>query len=269
MKYTVVGGKGFIGSKIVEKLIHKNEDFWIPEKNCIDLFNQELGIIIYCAGHGDCNEGFLKVLESNTILLAELLEKADFERLVYISSTRVYMGGGSSNEESNVILQSNDKRRLFNLSKLLSEELLLKSHKNVTIVRPSNTYGVALNSPLFLPSIVRDALDNGIVNMFVPPTYSKDYVSVDDVAEITLKIATDTKTINNIINIASGENVQAIEIAKVLEAETGCEIVWHDSDVEEVFPITDIDKIESMYQFVPKKVLGDLVSMINQYKNLL
>ena len=75
MNYTVIGGRGFIGSKIVEILENENANVWLPEKNDSELFTEELGIVIYCAGHGDCDDGYLKVLDSNVLLLSKVLEK--------------------------------------------------------------------------------------------------------------------------------------------------------------------------------------------------
>ena len=52
--YTVIGGQGFIGTSIVNKLRTLSVNVWVPEKNDKELFTKDLGIIIYCAGNGDC-----------------------------------------------------------------------------------------------------------------------------------------------------------------------------------------------------------------------
>ena len=267
MHYTVIGGRGFIGSKIVEKLEQAGCTVWVPKKEDTDLFSKNLGTVIYCAGHGDCNNGYLKVLESNTVLLAKIIEKATFTKLVYISSTRLYMGQNESNEFSDLTVLSGDPRRLFNLTKLVAEEILLKSNKNVVIVRPSNVYGLALNSPLFLPSIVRNAINHSKVDMYVSPEYAKDYVSVDDVASVTIKLAQMEDIASKVFNVASGENVTAREIANVLQKNTGCEIIWHENNVDEKFPQNNIELLKSKIDFQPKEVLSDLSNMISSFKS--
>lgn len=268
MKYTVIGGKGFIGSKIVKSLESMGDNVWIPNKGDKSIFKKPLGVVIYCAGHGDCNNGIYKVFDSNSVLLSKLLELADFERIVYISSTRIYMNQEEADENSNLTISENDSRRLFNLTKLLSEELLMKSGRKFSIIRPSNTYGMALKSPLFLPTIVRNAVDFGEINMHVSSDYAKDYISVDDVAELTVKISKDENAINEIFNIASGENIKANEIIKILVSETSCKVNWHSNESLEYFPITNIDKILLRYNFKPRKVLNDLESMIKEYKQI-
>lgn len=269
MNFTVVGGKGFIGSKIVEQLTSNGSNVWVPNKDDESLFSKALGTVIYCAGHGDCEKGCLKVLQANTILLSQLVEHGNFDRLIFLSSTRVYMDQDESSENSNLTISYKDSRRLFNLSKLVAEEILLKSKKDIAIVRPSNVYGVALNSPLFLPSIARNAINNGHVDMFVSPNYAKDYVSVEDVAQMTIKIANDLSTNGQIFNVAAGFNTSAKEIAEILTDQTNCKIHWHENTQDEIFPVTDISAIKNHFGYQPASVLGDLANMLSDFKRVL
>lgn len=266
--YTVLGGKGFIGQQVVKKLHSLGLDVYVPEKNEKCLLERNLGTVIYCIGYGDCNNPF-KVLEANVILLSMLLEKANFEKLIYISSTRVYMNQNDSIEDTDLTITADDKRKLFNLTKLTAEEMCLKSGLDTCIVRPSNVYGVAINSPLFLPAITRDAINHGVVNMYVSPSYEKDYVSVFDVAEVIVKICAKKQLNAQVYNIASGINVSAQKIADLLQSETNCRVNWHPCVNEEIFPIVPIAKTQEEFGFSPKNVLDDLKSMINDFKKVL
>lgn len=264
--FTIIGGNGFIGSEVVKQLKSKGHDVFVPDRDDIRLTTKELGIIIYCAGYGNCVNNPFKVFDSNVALLANLLENAIFDKFVYISSTRVYMGQEQTSENTDLTILSADSRRLFNLTKILAEELLLKSNENIIIIRPSNVYGVTLNSPLFLPAITRNAIIHGKVDMYVSPEYTKDYVSVIDVANITIKIATISDRNQPIYNIASGHNVSAKQIADVLQLETGCEIIWHENDTNDYFPETNIEAVIEAFDFVPEPVLNNLTKMINEFK---
>ena len=270
-KYTVFGGRGFIGSTIVEQLKLNGHDVYIPVREDNSIFDEDLGIVIYCAGQGDCKNSPFGVFDANCSLIAKVLEYCKFQRLIYMSSTRVYMNYESSLESDNVVISCDDNRRLFNLTKLVSEELCLKSGKDVVIVRPSNVYGVALNSPLFLPAITRNAILNKKVDMYISPNYEKDYVAVDDVANTCIQIAKNKEITGEIINIASGYNVSAQEIADELESNTGCEIVWHNMAFpNENFPITDITLIKSLIpNYEPKNVLNDIKLMIKDFSEKL
>ena len=267
--YTVFGGRGFIGSEIVTQLNMLGDNTYVPERDDTNIFERNLGTIIYCAGNGDCKNTPFSVLDANVNLLSQLLQRAKFDRLLYISSTRVYMNQVSSNEHSNLTVSVDDQRRLFNLTKLVAEELCLKSGRNVCIVRPSNVYGVALNSPLFLPSITRDAIKNGKIDMYIRKSYAKDYVSVHDVAKSCIALSKISESNNKIFNVAVGINISAEQISSVLQEQTCCKVVWHDIDFpSEEFPETDIRLIkEILPDYNPRNVLDDLKGMVLDFKN--
>lgn len=267
---TVIGGNGFIGSEIVSLLKAENLLYWVPEKNDERIFTQELGIIVYAAGYGDCQNDPYKVLDSNTTNLSDILRNANFEKIIYISSTRVYLDSKSSLESDDLIIGYEDKRRLFNLTKAVAEEMIKLSGKKYVILRPSNVYGGAIKSPLFLPSIVRDAINTGKVKMFVPQTYAKDYVSVKDVSLCVLKACLTSKLDNDIFNVGSGKNISAIEIADVLQTNTQCEVEWVKTIASiDKFPITRIEKLKRILEYKPASVLDDLSEMINEFRGRL
>ncbi|MEI8596271.1 NAD-dependent epimerase/dehydratase family protein [Photobacterium sp. Hal280] len=267
-RYTIFGGSGFVGSHLVETLKLQGHDVFIPKRNDESVFRKELGTVVYCSGCGDCKNTPMDVLSANTELLAKVLKYGDFSRLVYLSSTRVYMNNQDSDEVTDVVICSDDNRRLFNITKLCSEELALKSGRDVVIVRPSNIYGVALNSPLFLPSIARNAVKTGKIDMYITPEYTKDYVSVEDVVEAIIYLSNAESAIGQIVNIASGYNTSASKIAEALVDNTGCEVVWHDINYpREFFPETKIEKlINLMPHYTPRDVIEDMKGMISEIK---
>ncbi|ELH8610902.1 NAD-dependent epimerase/dehydratase family protein [Enterobacter asburiae] len=267
-QYTVIGGRGFIGNEIVEQLKELKHDVWVPQRDEQTLFTKDLGTVIYCAGNGDCQNTPFNVFQANCALLSDVLQYSKFNRLVFMSSTRVYMNGSDTRENADLVVSEDDARRLFNLTKLVSEELCLKSGKDIVIVRPSNVYGVALNSPLFLPSITRNAINNGHIDMFIDRHYEKDYVSVEDVAEACINLSQNKNTSGNIYNIAAGYNISAEQIADVLVQTTNCTVTWHErSFPREVFPVNDISILKSvMPGYNPRNVLDDIENMVTRFR---
>ncbi|EPF16015.1 dTDP-glucose 4,6-dehydratase [Cedecea davisae] len=268
-QFTVFGGRGFIGREIVNQLQTLHHHVWVPERDDAEIFQRHLGTVIYCAGNGDCQNTPFSVFDANTTVLSGILKNAKFERLVYMSSTRVYMNWDDTRENTDLLVCQDDARRLFNLTKLVAEELCLKSGKDIVIVRPSNVYGVALNSPLFLPSITRNAINNGHIDMFIDQQYAKDYVSVEDVAAACIRLSQHDSAVGNIYNIAAGYNVTAKEIAGILVSSTGCTVTWHQRDFpREVFPVTNINSITTLlHDYKPRNVLDDIESMVSRFRD--
>ena len=265
-KFTVIGSNGFIGSNLLKFLNEKGEDVWGPRRADEGLFTKDLGTVFYCAGFGDCKNDPGNVLEANVLYLNKILKSSKFDKLFYFSSTRVYMNNKNANEEDDVKILNYDNRKLFNLTKLVAEELCLKSEKECYVLRPSNVYGLALESPLFLPSITRNAILDNKIDMFVSPSYEKDYISVNDVIYACHELSK-LEELPKVINIASGVNINAKEIAELLKEETNCDVVWHNiACCEENFPVTSVDLLHDLIDFKPNQVLNDIKSMVFDFK---
>jgi len=265
MKFTVIGADGFIGSELCDFLKKKNLTVnEITRKNNLSK-DLSLGIVIYCAGNGDCENHPSKVIDSNINLLKEIIDNYNYKRLLYISSTRVYLGLQSSDELSDLSIINSDNRKLFNLSKLCAEELCFKSSKDNIVLRVSNVYGKAIKSPLFLPSIIRDSISKGVVNMYITPNYSKDYIFVGDLLKAIYEISIKDDLTSNIYNVASGRNTKAADIAEVINIRTKALIKWHSVSHEDVFPITNVNKISNELNWEPRNVLEDIGEMITLF----
>lgn len=266
MNYTIIGATGFIGSNLNSYLKSIGINAFTPSRDYKFNTLDDLGTVFYCAGYGDCTKNHNNILEANVLLLQNIICNAKFDKLLYISSTRLYINSTSSKEDSNVNISHQDNRKLFNLTKLVSEELCRLSNKNIVIIRPSNVYGLALDSKLFLPQIIKNAIINNKIDMYVTPEYSKDYVSVDDLVSVMFKLSQANTKFADIYNIASGVNVSARQIASIIEEKTGCDIIWHNVDCDEYFPKIEINKICNVAHHNYHDVLVDLSDMIEQFK---
>ena len=268
MKFTVIGASGFIGSEVYNFFKIKGFDVHKVLRGETLAKNSCLGVVIYCAGYGDCKNDPSNVIDANLNYLKEIVNNYSYKRLIYISSTRVYLGSDSSSEFSDIKIINSDSRKLFNLSKLCAEEICLNSSKDNVILRLSNVYGKAIKSPLFLPSIIRDAVSNGVVNMYVTPQYEKDYVFVGDVVDFIHQISIKEKLVSKIYNVASGVNTKAFDIANLIKSRTGCLVKWHDVSNEDIFPLTDLKLINKEVSWKPRNVLDDISEMIDIFEEV-
>jgi nucleoside-diphosphate-sugar epimerase len=264
-KMTVYGAGGFIGSKVCQLASHYGfkavRGDWQGIKK-----GDNLGDVVFASGVGDIAKPN-DMLDSHLKLLREIVQKTNFNKITYISSTRVYLGANSGSESSPVSVLPTDARAYFNLLKLTAEKYLQLSGVNHAVIRPSNVYGLALNSPLFLPSIVRDSILKGEVNMHVDPDYSKDYVFVDDVAHAILQAT--KSSFNGIANVASGENISAKEIADALKKYTGCKINWHQNECDDHYPVIDVSILKNDFSIEPRTLDLSLREMILKMKESL
>ena len=264
----VIGGNGFIGRQIVSDLEFLGHRVEVPKRGDLSFIQVNYDVIIYAAGFGVCSKP-MEVLEANVSHFSEVLFKANYEHLIYISSTRVYMDTPSTEENVDILIPQQDDRKLFNLSKLLSEEVARLSGKHVTILRPSNVYGTAVNSNLFLPMIIKNALDTNVIDMYVASEYEKDYVSVEDVSSFVINCINESSSGFNVYNVASGINISAKSIADIIQKETNCEVNWHDGFLGEVFTPIDISKSKGKFDFEPKFLLSELPSIISSFRKAL
>ena len=122
-KVTIIGINGFLGSNLASYLKKK---FLIKKFNKIN-YNINYGTIIYCAGTTFVNKNYYNLVESHITLLNKIINKVQFEKLIYLSSTRVYMNAKETLTDTCFNKVSNKEDSIFNLSKILGESICLSS----------------------------------------------------------------------------------------------------------------------------------------------
>ncbi|HYX28430.1 MAG TPA: SDR family oxidoreductase [Pyrinomonadaceae bacterium] len=263
---TVLGAAGFIGTHLVKRIEDLGFDCFAPGRED-DLTARSLGQVIYAIGlTADFRTRPFETVEGHVCKLADVLRSCDFDSLVYLSSTRVYRGGVKTvHEDDEVVASPRNADQLYNISKVMGESLGLASGKNVRVARLSNVYGADFGSGNFLAVVIREALTDGKVTLKTSIESDKDYVSIDDVVELLIKIATSGK--EKIYNVASGRNVLNAEIATRLKQITGCAVEVVPEAPTTSFPRISIDRVVNEFDFKPRYVLDDLEHLVELYKN--
>ena len=261
MKASVFGASGFIGRHLVEALRRQGHEVHTPNRYAATPTKKPLGHVFYCIGlTAEFRSKPFETIRAHVSFLAELLEQADFESLLYLSSTRVYGKSATAEEIARLAVEPEDPSDLYNLSKLTGESLCFQSgRKCVRVARLSNVVGSNPESSTFLSSVVRDAV-NGHITLKTDPLSTKDYVLVSDVCDVLIKIAFQGR--QSIYNVASG-----VDLTHKLLLDRLCALTGSSFDVEQGvplarFPKIDIRRIKDEFDFCAGSVVAYLPEML-------
>ncbi len=264
---TVLGGRGFIGRQLVATLKSHGFSPYCPNK-IEDIGERALGVLFYCVGlTADFRDRPLATVEAHVCLLKRFLQESTFDRLIYLSSTRVYSGlHGEVSEDADLLVNPNSFSDLYNLSKIMGESLCLHSGRNTVVVRLSNVIGADFSSKNFLFDLIREACDNGNCVLHTSPDSSKDYILVKDVisALITLARHPDPKAI---YNVASGQNLTNSQVCESISRVVDCH--WEVSEVAPLlnFPCINVALVQQDCGLEPGDVLGVVEKLVYEYRD--
>ena len=220
IQFTVIGASGFLGSKVLTALTAAGHDVYAPARNDPGLFTRPLGRVFYCAGlTGDFITRPFDTVEAHVTLLAKLLQTATYDRLVYLSSTRLYdsLGANGGNEADTLALDPALPRSVYDLSKALGENLCLnQSGGRAVVARLSNVFAADPAASGFLSELLIRAKTERDIELNVSPNGGRDYIHADDA--VAALLALDASDLTGIVNIARGEVVTNAELAGVFGA---------------------------------------------------
>ena len=259
MKFTIFGGRGFIGSAIARYLRGAGYEVCLPSRtDLIKNSKTNLGHVIYCIGlTGDFRAKPFETVDAHVCTLTNLLQSSDFDSWMYLSSTRIYSGVNNIAEESTRLRVFPDSDGIYDISKLLGESLCLSlNSEKIRVARLSNVYGEGQSVHTFIGSIINDVKKGKAVIIDESPDSKKDYISILDVTENLTKIAIDGK--DRLYNVASGRAISHYEVAKTIEDTLNISVSFKSSAQKRAFPNIDISKIKQEFNFSPRSFLTDL-----------
>lgn len=214
---TIVGAQGFVGARLASRLAADRWDVHAPAKGDPQLLERDLGVVFYCAGlTADYDRRPFDTVAAHAALVSEIIRAGRFERLVYLSSTRLYDGlpKAEIDETEPLVFDPMDPRRLYDLSKALGENLTMtRCDGRGSVARLSNVFDWAERAPGFLSEWLFRARTERALTLQSSPHVARDYIHLDDVVAALLAIAqAETPAI---FNVASGELATNGEIAEV------------------------------------------------------
>ena len=267
--FTVLGSTGFIGSHLLAHLQKLGYPTYAPTRGDDNLYKRDLGNVIYAVGlTADFREKPFETVEAHITVLQDVLRRATFRSLLYLSSTRLYKYSGVGEEDMRLSITPSDPDDLYNLSKMMGEALCLGTgNKAVKVVRLSNVYGPNIASSNFLSEVLREGVLTGHVTLHSSLDSEKDYVSIDDVVSLIPQII--IKGQSRVYNIASGSNISHGTLLGALSELIPITIHVVDGAAKSLFPRISIGKVREEFGFQPRQIVDELPRLVAQYRSAL
>jgi nucleoside-diphosphate-sugar epimerase len=266
MKFTVLGGSGFIGRNLVEHLKKNGHDVSAPSLSNEESIRDNLGHVIYCIGlTGDFRGKLFETIEAHISLLANLIKRCEFDSWLYLSSTRIYrlLNKDAIACEDTAVPVYPSSDGLYDISKLAGEALCLSQQSSaIRVVRLSNVYGSDQSTHTFLAEIIQELKLKGKAIIREAPESSKDYIALTEVLPLLESIALSGR--ERLYNVASGKAVTHAALAKKIEQLTGMEVLTEDDAPCRIFPQIDISRIRTEFGYVPTLLVDNLSDLIKK-----
>lgn len=262
MKFTVLGASGFVGKRLSKAL--EGEVYAPSRQDENALFQGDLGHVFYCIGlTANFREHPFDTVEAHVCLLRRILERAQFESLTYLSSTRVYEGAATTDEDSTLQVSPAHPGHLYNLSKLMGESLCLASGRKTRVARLSNVFGAGMRQS-FLSQVLAEAASSGAIRFLSAPASAKDYVSLSDVVRWLPRIA--LHGTHATYNLASGSNTSNAEIARLLQRK-GVSVGYTADAPEWSFPPIDIRRLTQEFGAAQHRLPDEFDALFDSFKD--
>jgi UDP-glucose 4-epimerase len=198
-------------------------------------------------------------------------------RLLLASTSEIYgKASGPLTEESDRVLGSNTVARwAYSTAKSVDEVLAYAYHKErglpTTVVRLFNTVGARQSGAygMVVPTLVRQALSGTPLTVFGDGNQARCFCHVGDVIDAMLRLLDDDRSIGEVFNVGSQEQVSILELAQRILATTGSNsdirLIPYEEAYEEGFedmrrgaPVTD--KLAGLTGWRVTRVLDEILA---------
>ena len=263
-RITLFGGSGFIGRATAAELARRGHQVHIPARGQIMPPAGGFGTLIWCIGlTADFRTRPYDTATAHIGLLAQVLAQGAHDRVIYLSSTRIYGGAPSTTEgttESAALrLQPENPSDLYNATKIAGESLVLSAPVPGVAVRLSNVLGPGEAArETFVGAITRQAHQGQIVLESALST-AKDYLWIEDAARGLADIALTGQ--QRIYNLASGRQISHQAWVNALAQQTGCGVAIRDKAPDLGFPPIDTHRFQAEFGSLPTDPLDRIAEI--------
>lgn len=263
-RYTIVGGRGFIGRALSERLRAAGNDTSVRTHfDAVD--DSPLGHVIYASGIAGATAGDPPYAYGAHIDgVRRILERARFESFLYLSSARVYGASADTTESAPLAVEPEGGRDLYRITKIAGEaRALAHPSRTVRVARLSNVTGDSFTSSLFMSDILRQAATTGRIAVRTSRASAKDYIAIGDACRYLVAIATRGAT--RVYNVARGENITNGAIYDALQAlGVAIDIAPEAPDVS--LPVISVRRIQTEFGPPGESVLARLPHYLERFR---
>ncbi|OIR21174.1 MAG: hypothetical protein BD935_00115 [Marine Group III euryarchaeote CG-Epi1] len=241
MNVGVIGGSGFIGSHVVDKLFDAGHNVTVldgvkPQRNdvgykVIDITDLENTLVTLDGGYdaiyllaamadvNDCYKNPVKTIEVNVLGVANVLEacvKNEIERFLFASTVWTYGLSDVEVVDESTPLNITNKEHIYTASKVAAETLIQSYsnlyHQDFTILRYGIPYGPRARGGTVLPIFVRLAMEGKPLTIQGDGSAHRKFIYVEDIAYGNVAaLSPDAK--NQVINLEGPRNISVKEVA--------------------------------------------------------
>ncbi len=264
MRFTILGGSGFIGGALTHRLQAEGHECCTPLHTSLPPCAGEtpcMGHVLYCIGlTADFRSRPFDTARAHVSHLIPWLEHGNFESFLYLSSTRVYVRSTSTHEGAPVIAHPDEPDDLYQLTKAAGESICLSlQDARVRVVRLSTVVGRRADTHDFVNGLLAEGARSRRVELQSHLDCAKDYVRLEDVTMLLPRIA--VSGARRLYNVASGVNLTHASVCAAIAEATGWELSVHPNARSSKFLPIDITRVQKEFGFKPKEVLPAIREM--------
>lgn len=219
--------------------------------------------------------GFENITEFTTTgsigdILNMAAKSGKIANIIYLSSYGVYYPKKVKFTETDIISPMN---YVGTKSAILEEVLLYLSRRydlSLTILRLFNPYGSFQNSPYVIPTVLKEIIERGQVNIGDSEKV-RDFFHISDLVRLLGFILENDKKKIEVYNVGSGNPISIHNLIKKAQVVTNgiCDVVFDVSKLREEYDydyaVADIAKIKRDFNWIPTVTLEDGLALTYQW----
>jgi UDP-glucose 4-epimerase len=227
-------------------------------------------------------ESPVRTIETNVNGTQRILEAACKKRKLVLTASTSEVYGKNTNvpfhEDADLVLGPTTKGRWsYAASKALDEFLALSYWREkklpVIVVRLFNTVGPRQTGRygMVLPNFVKQALDNGPIQVYGNGQQSRCFCDVRDTVEGLIRLMDTDRSIGEVVNVGNTEEITIEGLAKLVKERTRSnspiEFVPYDQAYEPGFEdmmrrVPCVDKLHALTGFRPQTPLNEIIDRV-------